>query len=91
MFSNEGLVGQHHRLEGLAGILQVVVSQALDKRWLFHIRDWASSTADDAHALSGRGAGVRVKRRLAVDLVRGLEGAGVRLHGLCLNFEEERA
>lgn len=91
MLSNEGLVGQHYRLKGLARILQIVVSQTLNKWRLLNVGDGATSAAHYAHTLSGRGAGEGVKGRLAADRVGGLEGAAVRLQGLGVRFKVKRA
>lgn len=64
-----GLIGQDHRLEGLAGVLQVVSAQAFNKRGLLHKRQ-ACVGIDEAHSLGWRRAG------------EGIEGwVGVRVSG----------
>ncbi len=50
LFNSETLVGQHHRLEGLAGILQVV-SESFHE-WRFIHEGNSSVASNDSHSLT---------------------------------------
>lgn len=59
LFSSETLVGQHHGLKGLAGVLQVV-SESFHKWRLIHEGN-STVGPNDSHSLAWWGAGERVE------------------------------
>lgn len=90
-------VGQHHRLEGLAGILQVV-TQTIHEGRLLHVGD-PTIAPDDAHGWTRWGAREGVEGGMGMGRVRGglLEGAFLGRHGpadasdpICIKVERPR-